>query len=157
MKKVIITQSNYIPWKGYFDSIRHADEFVMLDDVQYTKRDWRNRNKIKSPNGIMWLTIPVEVRGKFTQSIKDTRIADPDWAKKHWKTIQLNYGKAKYFKQYSGFLENLYGNARSEWLTEINHQFIKAICAQLDIDTVIRYSSEFQLLNDPTTRLVEIC
>ncbi|MCC7534232.1 MAG: WbqC family protein, partial [Bacteroidia bacterium] len=71
MKKAIITQSNYIPWKGYFDSIGQVDVFVVYDDMQYTKRDWRNRNLIKTPQGLKWLTIPVEVKGKYFQKIKD--------------------------------------------------------------------------------------
>jgi hypothetical protein len=84
MKKAIITQSNYIPWKGYFDSIKHVDVFVVYDDVQYTRRDWRNRNLIKTPHGLKWLTIPVDVKGKYFQKIKDTRIADRSWNLSHW-------------------------------------------------------------------------
>jgi hypothetical protein len=67
LKKIIITQSNYIPWKGYFDSINMADEFVLYDDMQYTRRDWRNRNQIKTKDGLKWLSIPVEVKGKYFQ------------------------------------------------------------------------------------------
>ena len=69
MKKIIITQSNYIPWKGYFDSINIADKFIIYDDMQYTRRDWRNRNQIKTQNGLQWLTIPVEVKGKYFQGV----------------------------------------------------------------------------------------
>ena len=68
MKKVAILQSNYIPWKGYFDIIASVDEFIIFDDMQYTKRDWRNRNKIKTPQGLQWLTIPVKVKGKYNQT-----------------------------------------------------------------------------------------
>ena len=80
-KTVAIVQSNYIPWKGYFDMIRRADEFVLYDDVQYTRRDWRNRNRIKTPQGVQWLTIPVQVKGKYYQAIKETKIGDPQWAR----------------------------------------------------------------------------
>ena len=76
-KKLAIVQSNYIPWKGYFDMINMVDEFILYDDCQYTKRDWRNRNKIKTHNGSQWLTIPVEVKGKYQQKVKDTVISDP--------------------------------------------------------------------------------
>ena len=86
-KTVVITQSNYIPWRGYFDLFRSADEVVLLDSVQYTRRDWRNRNMIKTPQGTEWLTIPVEAKGKYLQSIDETRIASPEWARKHCRSI----------------------------------------------------------------------
>lgn len=70
-KKVIITQSNYIPWRGYFDSFQLADEVILYDDMQYTKRDWRNRNQIKTAQGVQWLSIPVEVKGKYSQAIRE--------------------------------------------------------------------------------------
>ena len=97
MKKIVITQSNYIPWKGYFDSIAISDEFVIYDDMQYTKRDWRNRNRIKTQKGLEWITIPVEVKGKYFQKINETKISEKNWAKKHWQTIAHNYSKTKYF------------------------------------------------------------
>ena len=74
-----IVQSNYIPWKGYFDLINMVDEFILYDDAQFTKRDWRSRNRIKTPNGPIWLSIPIEVKGKYTQAIKDTRVSDSQW------------------------------------------------------------------------------
>ena len=83
MKKIAILQSNYIPWKGYFDIINMVDEFVLYDDMQYTRRDWRNRNKIKTPNGLQWLTIPVQVKGKYLQKIKETKISEKKWTKNH--------------------------------------------------------------------------
>ena len=92
-KTVAVVQSNYIPWKGYFDLIRQADEFVLYDDVQYTRRDWRNRNRIKTADGPQWLTIPVEVKGKYTQRIRDTRVSDHDWAANHW--ARMVKGKRK--------------------------------------------------------------
>ena len=74
MKKVAILQSNYIPWKGYFDLMNSVDEFILYDDMQYTKRDWRNRNKVQTPNGLQWLSIPVMVKGKYFQKISKTKI-----------------------------------------------------------------------------------
>ena len=91
MKSCIITQSNYIPWKGYFDSINQVDIFVIYDDMQYTKRDWRNRNYIKTPQGLKWLSIPVEVSGKFHQKINETLISDKSWNRSHWESIKQNY------------------------------------------------------------------
>jgi len=106
MKKVAILQSNYIPWKGYFDMIGLVDEFILYDDMQYTRRDWRNRNKIKTPNGLAWLTIPVEVKGKYFQKINETIISEPQWAKDHWATIKQFYSKARFFKDYKDIFEN---------------------------------------------------
>lgn len=84
-KKVAILQSNYIPWKGYFDIIREVDEFIFFDDVQYTRRDWRNRNKIKTQHGLQWLTVPVISKSSFTQKIYETIIDGDNWQKKHWR------------------------------------------------------------------------
>src|SRR5262249_2672310 len=97
-KKVIILQSNYIPWKGYFDLMRSADEFVILDDVQFTKRDWRNRNLIKTQHGLHWLTIPVKSKG--LQRINEVEISEPDWHVSHWKTISRSLCRATYFDHY---------------------------------------------------------
>src|ERR1700739_1854679 len=93
-RKAAIVQSNYVPWKGYFDLIRQVDEFILLDDVQYTRRDWRNRNRIKTPQGTRWLTIAVQVKGRYTQSIYDTLVADPNWAERHWDVVRQNYADA---------------------------------------------------------------
>ncbi|MFN4219965.1 MAG: WbqC family protein [bacterium] len=157
MKKIAIIQSNYIPWKGYFDVINMVDEFVILDDVQYTKRDWRNRNIIKAPNGLIWLTIPVEVKGKYFQKIKEVIIADNKWNKKHWLTLLHSYSKAKYFKEYKEFFEELYLNCKEKFLSEVNYKFITSINKLLGIKTKIRWSSEFYLAEGKNERLIQIC
>lgn len=156
-KKVVITQSNYIPWKGYFDAIAMADVFVLYDDMQYTKRDWRNRNKIKTPQGLQWISIPVEVKGKFFQKINETKVSNSNWGKEHWKTISMNYSKALFFNDYKDIFENLYLNSKTDWLTEINYTFIVEICKILGIQTDIKFSNEFELLEEKTERLVGIC
>ncbi len=156
-KKAIITQSNYIPWKGFFDSIKHVDVFVVYDDMQYTKRDWRNRNMIKTPQGLKWLSIPVEVKGKYFQKIKDTKIAEKDWNLSHWDTIKQNYKGAKHYKDSAEWLEPLFKNCNHEYLTDVNLHFITEICKFLDIKTEIKYSSEFELAEEKTQRLVDIC
>ncbi|HEU5099944.1 MAG TPA: WbqC family protein, partial [Roseiflexaceae bacterium] len=127
-KKVAIVQSNYIPWKGYFDLIHMVDEFVLFDDMQYTRRDWRNRNRIKIPNGVTWLTIPVEVKGKYFQKINETVISDSNWNQQHWQSIRHSYAKAKYFHTYSALLEETYLSTKETLLSEINYRFIKMIC-----------------------------
>src|SRR4029079_15115360 len=92
-KRIAILQSSYIPWKGYFDLIASVDEFVLYDDAQYTKRDWRNRNLIKSPQGLLWLTIPVVVKGRCEQRICDTVVSEPDWPDKHWRSVRAHYSR----------------------------------------------------------------
>lgn len=108
MKKVAILQSNYIPWKGYFDLIGAVDEFILYDDMQYTRRDWRNRNQIKTPQGVQWLTVPVRVKGKYEQKIRDTEIDGSDWAVAHWKALVQNYARAPHFAEIAAWLEPLY-------------------------------------------------
>jgi hypothetical protein len=99
-KTIAIVQSNYIPWKGYFDLIARVDEFILYDDMQYTRRDWRNRNLIKTAQGLQWLTIPVDVKGKYFQRINETQISDANWAEVHWKSIVHTYARAPFFAQY---------------------------------------------------------
>lgn len=157
MKKISISQSNYIPWKGYFDLINSVDEFILYDDTQYTRRDWRNRNKIKTPKGLKWLTIPVDVKGKYFQKINETKISDKSWAVKHWQQIKQNYAKAKNFKKYKDIFEELYLSCKEEYLSEINHKFIIAINQILGIKTKIRFSSEFEIYGNRTEKLINIC
>ena len=157
MKKIAISQSNYIPWKGYFDLINSVDEFILYDDMQYTKRDWRNRNKIKTPQGLQWLTIPVHTKAKYYQKISEVMISDKDWATEHWQKIKQNYFKAKYFKKYQNIFEDLYLTCDEMYLSKINYKFITAINKILEIKTKIRWSSEFKLVNGKTEKLMGIC
>jgi hypothetical protein len=156
-KKVAILQSNYIPWKGYFDLINSVDVFVVFDDMQYTRRDWRNRNYIKTQQGLKWLTISVEVKGKYFQKINETRISEPQWNINHISQIRQNYIKAPYYKDVLPWIEHLYETATSEYLTEVNIHFLKSICNFLNIDTEFRDSREFSLSEGKTEKLVSIC
>ena len=157
MKKVAILQSNYIPWKGYFDLIGSVDEFILYDDMQYTRRDWRNRNQIKTPQGVQWLTVPVRVKGKYDQKIRDTEIDGSDWAAAHWKALAQNYARAPHFAEIAAWLEPLYLAASYTHLSELNRRFIEAVCAYLRIDTVISDSSDYTLVEGKTERLVDLC
>lgn len=157
-KSVAIVQSNYIPWKGYFDLIRSVDEFVLLDDVQFTKRDWRNRNKIKTSTGVKWLTIPVKVKGRFCQPINETEVVDGSWADSHWSKLSQTYRHASYYNDYSSRIEAIYEKAsKLDLLSDINELFIKAFCQFLSVDTRIRRSSEFDLEEGKNNRLIGIC
>jgi hypothetical protein len=157
MKRIAIVQSNYIPWKGYFDLINSVDEFILFDDMQYTKRDWRNRNKIKTNRGLIWLTIPVNVKGKYYQKIKDTQISDPNWKYEHWKSITFNYSHTKYFKTYSFIFEELYLNCQEDYLSRINYNFLVKICEILEIKTKISWSMDYDIVEGKTERLVSLC
>jgi len=157
MKKVAILQSNYIPWKGYFDIINRVDEFILYDDMQYTRRDWRNRNKIMTPQGLKWLTIPVEQKGKYYQKICETKIQSSKWAEDHWKALKYNYSKARYFKEYEGRIRKLYEECSSElFLSKVNYRFITGICSLLGISTKISWSSDYDLADGKTERLVQL-
>lgn len=126
--------------------------------MQYTRRDWRNRNQIKTKDGVKWLTIPVEVKGKYSQKINETKISEKGWAEKHWETICHSYSKAKYFNRYKDIFEDLYSkNSSEEYLSKVNYNFLKAICDIIGIKTNFRWSSEFILLEERNERLVEIC
>ena len=158
MKRVAIIQSNYIPWKGYFDIINMVDEFFIFDEVQYTKRDFRNRNLIKTPKGLRWITIPVKVKNRYSQKINETVIADNCWAESHWSILKQNYLKSKYFTEYRTLFENLYSNVNSKNLSKINFKFIKLINRILEIDTKISYPNKtLKIFKDKNIRLIEIC
>ena len=158
-KKVAILQSNYIPWKGYFDLINSVDEFILYDDMQYTRRDWRNRNKIKTQNGLEWLTIPTVVKGKYHQKIRETRVDEHKWPKKHWRSICHAYTNSPYFTDFKDQFEELYlGKAPNlDLLSDINYLFLVSINRILGIETDIRWSSEFDLMNGKSERLLGIC
>lgn len=156
-KTIAVVQSNYIPWRGYFDLINSVDELILYDDVQYTIRDWRNRNIIKTSSGPLWLTIPVQVKGKYLQKIKDTRISDPTWRRRHWATIVHSYSRAKYFPMQKELFEELYLQADDKLLSHVNFHFIIAICRILGIRTTISWSMDYNLSGDKTERLVHLC
>lgn len=157
-RKVAILQSSYIPWKGYFDQINSVDAFVLYDCVQFTRRDWRNRNKIKTPHGLHWLTIPVDVKGKFFQSISDTRISGNAWAQEHFLSLKHHYAGAPFFKKYELELKEMYGQAAEiSELSKVNHLFLSRICNWLGINTPLRWADEFQLEDGKSERLFGIC
>ena len=155
-KKLAILQSNYIPWKGYFDLINSVDEFILYDDMQYTKNDWRNRNKIKTSQGPQWLTIPVK-QTSLMQTIRETEIAADIWRTKHWKTIAQVYSKSAYFNEVQSLLKPLYMDSNEKLLSEVNFAFLSTVNAYLGIRTRLRWSSEFTLEGDRNARLVNLC
>ena len=157
MKKVAILQSNYIPWKGYFDMIAAVDEFILYDDMQYTRRDWRNRNKIKTPQGPVWLTVPVKVKGQYFQKIRDTEIDGAAWAATHWKSLAQHYARAPHFKEIREWLEPLYMERTYSHLSVLNRTLLEAVCRYLGIGTRISNSWDYMLVDGKTERLADLC
>lgn len=158
MKKVAIIQSNYIPWKGYFDIIASVDHFVFLEDVQYTRRDWRNRNKIMTAQGPSWLSIPVDVAGKFEQTVREVEVADKSWADKHFKSLVHAYSRAPHFSKFKEQVQELYQKAsKSDRLSPINQMLVGEICKMLKIETKLHDSSQFQMEAGKSARLMSIC
>ena len=155
MSTVAVLQSNYIPWKGYFDIIHDVDLFIFYDDVQYTKNDWRNRNRIKRPNGVSWLTIPTGT--DLNRLICDVRLNDRTWATKHWSIIREAYSKAPYFNVYREFFEHVYLGRTWESLSELNQFLIKAISSKfLGLTTVFGDSRDYQASGERLDRLLDV-
>ena len=155
MKTVVVLQSNYVPWKGYFDLVHDADAFIFYDDVQFTKNDWRNRNKIKTPQGAEWITVPVGT--DKDRLICEVEIKDAVWQAKCWKTIQHNYGKRPHFSRYQEFFEDVYLNRKWTNLSELNQHLIRAISRDLlGIDTEFHDSREYQTSGHKLERLLEL-
>jgi len=156
MKRVAISQSNYIPWKGYFDLIAYVDEFVLFDDMQFTKRDWRNRNLIKTPTGLQWLTVPVVVKGRYDQKIKDTEISGTEWINVHLRSFRANYARAAFFGQVMQLVEPVYHEGHKT-ISLLNRRLIEILSGHIGCHTLFRDSSEFALLDDKSARLADIC
>ncbi len=143
MKKVAVLQSNYIPWKGYFDIIHDVDLFVFYDEVQYTKNDWRNRNKIKTQNDTKWLTIPCGY--DLDRKIYEVKIKQEiPWQEKHYNTLVNNYSKSPYFKKYKEFIDYVYLDKHWEYLYELNRYMIIEISKMLGITTEFADSRDYE-------------
>jgi hypothetical protein len=152
-KCVAILQSSYIPWKGYFDLIHDADELVFHDDVQYTV-DWRNRNRIKTPHGVQWLTIPVGTSPR--RRICDVELPANGWARNHWRRIEASYARAPHFAMYRRSLEDMYLRMAFDRLADLNQLLIRTIARWLGITTTFRDSREFPLRAKKQDRVLEI-
>lgn len=153
--RVGIIQSNYIPWRGYFDFIDSVDIFVFHDDLQYTKNDWRNRNKIKTKTGLVWLTVPVKYN-KTSQLISETAIDySQQWAKKHMNMIRENYQKAPYFKEIAEPFFEIISKYHSS-ISDLNIEIVKFIMDQLSIKTQIKMSCELAPEGVKTARVMDV-
>ena len=153
---VAVHQPQYLPWLGYFDKMRRADVFCYLDDVQYKKNEWQNRNRIKTAQGWQWLTVPVRYR--FPEKINEVTINNTaGWQKKHLLALVTNYSRAPFYESYRAIFEDTFSR---EWkfISELNIHLLEHLRAALQIDekpTVI--SSDLDLREEPTNRLIDIC
>jgi len=143
MKKVAVLQSNYLPWKGYFDIIHDVDLFIFHDDLQYTKNDWRNRNKVATPGGPKWLTVPAGTNEH--RLIVDVKLEDSRWQRDHYNKLCAYYKKAPYFHCYEPFLNKIYLQKEWTYLFELNRYIIERIAVDfLGIQTKFDDSRNFK-------------
>lgn len=153
--RVGVIQSSFIPWRGYFDFIASVDLFVFHDDLQYTKGDWRNRNKIKTAQGVQWLTVPVSYK-TVSQLICETPIDySTAWGRKHLAQWRAHYQTAPHFAATMALLEGL-DSERFSTISDLNIRLIERICGYLGIATPMRRSSELALTGRKTDRLIEL-
>lgn len=157
MKKIAILQSNYIPWKGVFDMMNKVDTFVFFEDVDFTKRDWRIRNKIKTPEGEIWLTIPVKKASRGTKIYEIQISQEENWQEKHYKTITQYYKKARYFEDYKWLLDKIYLEKKWENLSEFNIFSNILIAKELGIKTEFINSKNLKTSGTKDDKLIEIC
>ena len=157
MKTASIMQPTYLPWLGYFDLTNRSDIFVFLDTVQLDKRSWQQRNRIKTPNSEIMLTVPVFTKGQFNQEIRDVQIdVSQRFQKKHFNSIQLNYKNSKYYKLYIGELEEIFFSKISR-LANLNIKLIKWLSSKIGIKTKFISSSELDVSGSKTELLINIC
>ena len=155
MRTIGVIQPCYLPWRGFFDFVNEVDTFVFLDDVQYTVRDWRSRNRIRTPGrGSTWLTVPV--LGGRDQLIKDVRIdGSQPWVRKHLGAITQSYGRSPYFERYFGTLSTLLKSGH-ELLADLDIDLTRFICAELGIQTTLVRSSTLGCEGTKDDRLISI-
>jgi hypothetical protein len=154
--RTAIIQSCYIPWKGFFDLVGQCDTYVILDRAQFVKRHWHNRNQIKTAHGLEWLTIPVNTKGRFDQPIDEVEISEP-WTDRHWRAIELAYGRAPFFGDYREKVRGWYERAAQEkLLTAVNELFLRELASLLELRTRIVRDTAYPGDGRKTERLVNI-
>lgn len=153
--KVVILQSNYIPWKGYFDLIHDADLFIFYDEVKYTKNDWRNRNKIYTRNGLQWLTIPID-KDAVKLKISQVKPRDENWQELHFKSLSMGYKRAPFFSQLEPILNETYLERKWTSLSDLNHFLIKKISLLIGIKTDFADSKKYNLEGERVERLLNL-
>lgn len=150
-------QPQYLPWLGYFHKIYKSEAFVFLDNVQYEEREYQNRNRIRTKEGWIWLTVPVAKCSQAYPNISNVCIDNSQgWAQRHWRAMRLNYSRTPFFKNYSGFFEDLY---KKEWkkLIDLNMHLVKSFNQFLGIDRPVYLESQLKIGSVSTQRIIDIC
>lgn len=155
--KIAIHQPNFMPWLGYFSKMKATDYFVFLDDVQYSKNSFINRNQIKTQQGEIWITIPVQHSGKFGQQINQCRVANKHQALKVLRSIEVSYIKAPYFGLFFEEFRQLFQAGLDSQLADFNITLIKWVAQKLELKTTFILSSSLLVETNSTERLVDIC
>jgi hypothetical protein len=157
VNRAVILQPSYLPWIGYFEQMVRADQYVFLDNVQFTRRDWRNRNKIRTNKGWAWLTVPVEQKNHYEQSLKETRIDNSvNWNKKHREAIRINYSRTPFFETYYPWLESVY-DRQWEFLLDLCYETTEHIMDILDITTPTWKASELSAEGTKSDFILNLC
>jgi hypothetical protein len=154
--KIAICQPTYLPWLGYFDLLDQVDAFVLLDDVQFEKRSWQQRNRIKGPSGLIWLTIPVIVHGRYEQRIREVQIENGGFAPKHLRALEMNYRRASFFNSYLPTVASVLGKTQ-RWLSELNVELIRVAADILRFRTPVVLASSLEQGGKRTELLANIC
>lgn len=150
-------QPVYLPWLGLFHKIALADMFVSFNQVQYQPKDWNNRNQIKTPQGPIWLSVPVLRKGYLEKTISDIEINNNEpWARKHWKSLQVAYSKAPYFKRYKEFFEDVYGR-RWDRLVDLNEAMLRGFLDILGIDVPVRSAGDWNFSGAKSDLVLDMC
>jgi hypothetical protein len=156
--KIAISQPGYLPWAGFFDMVDQVDRFVLLDDAQFVKRSWHQRNRIKSSTGLQWLTVPVVFRGRLGQRLCDVEIRETRFLRKHLRSVEVNYGRTRLFKDYfPRFKEILERHGSGEKLIDLNLALVEWLARELGVRTPLVRSSSLSVNGSRSERLVSIC
>ncbi len=155
-KVIALHQPVYLPFAGFFQKMARADAFAFMDFVQLNKRSWQVRNRIKTRRGALWLTVPVYVKGRYYQPIRDARVAGDGWRHKHWEAVRHNYGKAPHFGDYAAFFEEVYGR-RWEWLTDLNLHIVEGMRRLLGITTPVLDTAGMTFEGTKSDLVIDIC
>ena len=155
--RVAILQPSYLPWLGFFEQMHRSDQFILYDDVQFTRRDWRNRNRVRVLEGSAWLTVPVIQKNKYDQSLLETKIDNStSWKRKHLETIRCHYSKTPFFDMYFPWCEKVF-NSDWNFLLDLSLETIQYLKGELKINTTLLRSSELDESGSKTERLISIC
>ena len=156
--RVAICQPTYLPWLGYFDLMDHVDTFVLLDTVQFEKQSWQQRNRIKTPTGLQWLTVPIVFRGRFGQKICEVEIRDTNFGRTHLRAIELNYSRGRFFRDFFSDISAILGSiGPAGRLVELNVRLLEWFVKVLGIRTPMVLASSLNETGKKTVLLANIC